>query len=179
MTGYLGLGSNLGDRQATLTRAIQLVNDDATEVAEVSSLYETGHVGPEGETAPPYLNCVVRVETALDPLRLLRTVQAVEDALGRARPYANAPRTVDIDILLLDDLVLDLLDLRLPHPRMWDRRFVLEPLAEIAPRLELPDGGRIEELLHTPAIAGQPVLLYRRRASDASIAACDMRMWQD
>lgn len=179
MTAYLGLGSNLGDRAGWIQRAFRLLHDDGITLVSVSSLYETGHIGPGGETAPPYLNCVAWVETQLGPTGLLAATQSIEARLGRERPYPNAPRTVDIDILLLDDQVVSLPGLSVPHPRMDGRRFVLEPLAEITPGLRLPDGRGVADLLRSPDVAGQPVRLYRRRASAASIDACEMRMWQD
>lgn len=132
---YLGLGSNLGDRQANIQRGIALLAQVAASVA-ASSLYETV---PQGFGAQPaFLNAVCRIWTPLDPFALLAHIQQAEAAAGRRRTFANAPRTLDVDILLYGRLVLQAPGLTIPHPRMAERAFVLVPLAELAPGLVHP-----------------------------------------
>lgn len=127
----VGLGANLGDRAATLAWAVQAIAGlPATALQTVSSLYATA---PIDATGPDYLNAVVVVHTGLQPLQLLHALQALELQAGRERPYRNAPRTLDLDIVLWQGLVLQSAELSLPHPRMDERAFVLAPLAEIAP----------------------------------------------
>ena len=125
---FLALGSNLGDRDAELRRAV----GSMTEVVAASAVYETDPVGgPEGQG--PYLNMVVQLRTDLDPHALLRRCQEIEAAARRDRTIHWGPRTLDIDLLFYDDLVIDDEELTLPHPRIGERRFVLEPLAEVDP----------------------------------------------
>jgi 2-amino-4-hydroxy-6-hydroxymethyldihydropteridine diphosphokinase len=132
MTAYLSLGSNLGDRVANLRASItRLVS--AGRVTNVSSLYETEPM--ELREQPWFVNCVVELETQLGPQELLAAIQKVEAELGRTREIPKGPRTIDIDILLIDSVVIEEPDLQVPHPTMHKRRFVLEPLAEIAPEL--------------------------------------------
>jgi 2-amino-4-hydroxy-6-hydroxymethyldihydropteridine diphosphokinase len=124
---YLGLGSNLGDRRATLRNAIDALPD----VVAVSPVYETAPVGgPPGQS--PYLNLVVKLDTNLTPRELLTVAHRLEDAAGRVRAERDGPRTLDVDVLLVGDLHVDEPDLIVPHPRMWQRRFVLAPLADLA-----------------------------------------------
>lgn len=143
-TAYVALGANLGDRLHALREAVRLIRqlpgtmlDDANDV---SSLYETS---PHGVTdlQPPYLNAVVRITPALHPDELLTELSAIEQSLGRIRSHCGASRIIDLDLLLYDDLVIVTPDLILPHPRLHLRRFVLEPLAEIAPTLRHPVTG--------------------------------------
>ena len=135
MTAYLSLGSNLGDRVANLRACItRLVS--AGRVTNVSSLYETEPM--ELREQPWFVNCVVELETQLGPQELLAAIQKVEAELGRTREIPKGPRTIDIDILLIDSVVIEEPDLQVPHPTMHKRRFVLEPLAEIAPELWHP-----------------------------------------
>jgi len=132
VTAYLGLGSNLGDREGTLRRAIELIGTaPSVRVDSVSSFYETEPVGfvEQGR----FINAAACVKTTLSAHELLRVCQGVEYALGRVRTIKWGPRTLDIDILLYGDDVLDTEDLKVPHPLMHERRFVLEPLSEIAP----------------------------------------------
>jgi len=137
-TAYLSLGANLGDRAATLLHALELLHNLGT-ITAVSSLYETEPVEVEVEDRQPlYLNSVVAMDTNLTPEQLLSKTQGVEHALGRRRSVRNAPRTLDIDILLFGDVVMKTADLTIPHPRLAQRRFVLQPLAEIAPDLRHP-----------------------------------------
>ncbi len=144
---YVGLGANLGDRAATLTRAIDLLADrPAIDVVGVSSFRETDPVGYLDQ--PRFLNAAVAVETSLAPAALLATLLEVERELGRVREGPRyGPRTVDLDLLLMDDLVLDEPGLELPHPRLHERVFALEPLAELDPELVVPGRGPVRQLL--------------------------------
>lgn len=128
MIAYLSLGSNVGDRRANLMRALSEL-----KVKRVSSIYETEPVGPVEQDW--FLNCAVEIETDLEPLQLLCQLQGIERSLGRTRTVPGGPRTLDIDILFYEDLVMETPELTLPHPRMAGRRFVLEPMQEIAPEL--------------------------------------------
>lgn len=151
---FLSLGANLGDRGDTLARALELLaRDGRVRVTRRSSLYETEPIGMVGQ--PWFLNMVVEVATDLPPDDLLDLAQSVERALGRTREIRWGPRTVDIDILLYDDRVVSSPRLSIPHPEMTRRRFVLQPLVEIAPDLRLPDGRRVADLLH--GLQGQAV----------------------
>lgn len=139
-TAYLGLGSNLGDRESTLAGAVQaLASAAGIEVRKRSSVYETAPVGLA--TQPDFLNLVVEIGTSLAPRELLSRCLEIETSFGRVRREHWGPRTLDIDVLWFDGLTWADSELILPHPRMQDRGFVLTPLAEIAPDLEL-DGGR-------------------------------------
>ncbi|MBM4046205.1 MAG: 2-amino-4-hydroxy-6-hydroxymethyldihydropteridine diphosphokinase [Planctomycetes bacterium] len=134
---YIGLGSNLGNREGCLREAIQRLRQlPGTTVLRVSRFYETAPVGgpPQGE----FLNAALAIETTLAPEPLLAELQRIEAALGRVRDVKWGPRTIDLDILLYDDLVLDTPTLKIPHPLMHERMFVLDPLAEIAPDLVHP-----------------------------------------
>ena len=131
---FLGLGSNLGDRAAHLQRAVAALPD----VAAVSPVYETEPVGgPEGQD--PYLNLVVELRTDRSPRQLLELAHRLEAAAGRVRTVRFGPRTLDVDVLLVGDLRVDEPDLVVPHPRMAERRFVLVPLADLAPELVPPE----------------------------------------
>lgn len=130
---FLGLGSNLGDRREQLRAAVASLPG----VTAVSDVYETDPVG--GPEQGRFLNIVVEIETDLDPRALLGLCHRIESAAGRVRDVRWGPRTLDVDILWVDGVTVDDADLQIPHPRMWERRFVLEPLAELAPDL-LPDG---------------------------------------
>lgn len=132
VSAWIGLGANLGDRLATLRTALSAMGAlPGTRVQGVSSLYGSAPVDAGG---PDYLNAVAQVQTTLAPHALLAQLQAIEQAAGRERPYRNAPRTLDLDILLYGDGQVGSVMLTIPHPRMWQRAFVLVPLAEIAPQ---------------------------------------------
>ena len=127
----VGLGANLGDKGEALRAAVAaMATLPATRLLAVSSLYRSA---PVDATGPDYLNAVALLATRLQPLQLLHALQAIELAAGRERPYRNAPRTLDLDIELWADARLDLPDLTIPHPRMYQRAFVLQPLAELLP----------------------------------------------
>lgn len=133
VTAYIGLGANLGDASATVLQAAQVIAQlDGVVLIRQSSLYASAPVESGG---PEYVNAVVEVVTRLEPLALLRLLQDMELRAGRVRPYRNAPRTLDLDLLLHGETCVDTPELSLPHPRMWSRAFVLLPLAEIAPQL--------------------------------------------
>jgi 2-amino-4-hydroxy-6-hydroxymethyldihydropteridine diphosphokinase len=132
---YLSLGSNLGDRAANLKSAIDRLRDFG-ELAAVSSLYETEPV--EVIAQPWFLNCVVKLQTEKMPEQLLAGILAIEHEMGRQRKQKKGPRTIDIDILLFGDSIIKTPGLTVPHPAMHERRFVLEPLAEIAEELQHP-----------------------------------------
>jgi 2-amino-4-hydroxy-6-hydroxymethyldihydropteridine diphosphokinase len=127
---YLSLGSNIGDRRANIRDCITRL-DKLGKVLRTSSLYETEPV--EFVSQPWFLNCAVSLKTSLNPHELLAGIQAIEADLGRNRVLDKGPRTIDIDILLFDDLVVTQPTLKIPHPAIGQRRFVLEPLSEIAP----------------------------------------------
>jgi 2-amino-4-hydroxy-6-hydroxymethyldihydropteridine diphosphokinase len=135
----IALGSNLGDRDAHLDHAVARLADLLSDL-RVSSRYDTAPVGVTGEQ-PTFLNAAVVGTTTLDPRSLLRELQAIEAERGRERPVRNAPRTLDVDLVLYGDAVVSEPELEVPHPRFRDRLFVLEPLAEIAPELADPVTG--------------------------------------
>ena len=131
---YVALGSNLGDRRASLRFAVENLSD----VVAVSHVYETEPVGgPEGQGS--YLNMVVGLDTDLDPFALLARCRALEAEAGRVRSVRNAPRTLDADVLLHGDVRIESEELTIPHPQMWERRFVMAPLADIAGDVVAPD----------------------------------------
>lgn len=145
MKGFLSLGSNLGDRAAYLAAAMKALAEKGATILKTSSIYETSPVEVD-EPQADFLNMVAKIEWNGDPLALLAICQQIEHDLGRDRPYYHAPRTIDIDILILGETRMDSPQLRLPHPRMEDRAFVLVPLAELEPELKLPSGRNIAEL---------------------------------
>ncbi len=146
MRSFLGLGSNMGDREGYLRGALAALPD----LVAVSPVYETEPVGgPPGQDR--YLNLVAELETGLTPRELLQVAHRLEDEAGRVRTVRHGPRTLDVDVLLVGDLVVDEPDLVVPHPRMWERRFVVEPLADLAPDLVSPSvriasGGDVRQL---------------------------------
>lgn len=144
---YVGLGANLGDREATLRGAIELLGaTHGIEVVAVSTLRDTEPVGLLDQ--PRFLNGAVAVETTLSPRELLEALLGVEKALGRVRDGQRwGPRVVDLDLLVYDDLVVHEPGLRVPHPRVHERRFALEPIAELDPELEIPGRGEVTALV--------------------------------
>lgn len=151
---YIGIGSNLGDRQANIDRAILLLKEhEDIDVLAVSSMVESDFQG-EGPAQDKYLNGVIKVKTVLLPLDLLSQLKMIERRLGRMKSIENAPRPMDLDILFYDDVIIvEGKTINIPHPRLQERLFVLEPLAEIAPELVHPRFGKTvrelkEALLH-------------------------------
>jgi 2-amino-4-hydroxy-6-hydroxymethyldihydropteridine diphosphokinase len=139
-TAFLGLGSNLGDREANLREAVQRLEAAEIRVLRRSSLYETA---PQDLLDQPwFLNAVVELETSLFPLQLLASIRHIERDMGRRRITPKGPRNIDIDILFYGRTVIATAELEVPHPRMAQRRFVLEPLAEIAPEFRHPLTGK-------------------------------------
>jgi 2-amino-4-hydroxy-6-hydroxymethyldihydropteridine diphosphokinase len=144
---FVGLGANLGDRERTLRSAVDaLAATEGVEVVAVSTLRETEPVGVGPQ--PLFLNGVAELETTLSPRELIDRLLAVEQRFGRVRiPGEHGPRTLDLDLLLVGREVVEEPGLTLPHPRLHERRFVLEPLAELAPGLVVPGRGDVESLL--------------------------------
>ncbi|HEX9108793.1 MAG TPA: 2-amino-4-hydroxy-6-hydroxymethyldihydropteridine diphosphokinase [Longimicrobiales bacterium] len=148
----MGLGANLGDCRSTLTSALAALAR-LGRIEAISTVYRTEPVGFLQQ--PDFWNLVVRLATSLEPAALLAAAHGIEAAAGRTRPFRDAPRTLDIDLLLYDDLVLTQPGLRLPHPRLRERAFVLAPLAELDPELAHPaTGERVRDL--AAALAGAP-----------------------
>ena len=151
---FIGLGANLGDPARQIRAALAALERIAgTRLVRRSSLYRSAPVGYAHQ--PDFINAVAEIDTALDPRALLGALLAIEASQGRARTFANAPRTLDLDLLLYEQRVIDEPGLRLPHPRMHARAFVLAPLAEIAPQAAVPGLGTAAQLL--AACAGQVV----------------------
>lgn len=142
---FVGLGANLGDRSGNLRAGLRLLRGPRLRLRALSTFRRTRPVG--GPPQPDYVNAVARFETGLPPRELLGRLLWVEDRLGRRRTVRNGPRTLDLDLLVYPGAELDEPGLTLPHPRLSDRRFVLEPLAEIAPGLRLAGGRTPAELL--------------------------------
>lgn len=146
-TGYLGLGSNVGDREAHLRVAIEKLREHGVEVDAISSVYETEPVG-EVLDQPDFLNAAIRIRTELEPEALLDLCKEIEIEQGRMIAAArHSPRPLDIDLLLLGEIELEAERLTLPHPEVVSRRFVLAPLLELDPELTLPDGARLADAL--------------------------------
>jgi 2-amino-4-hydroxy-6-hydroxymethyldihydropteridine diphosphokinase len=145
--GYLGLGSNVGDRAGHLRAAVAMLGERGVEIEAVSSAYETEPVG-ELLDQPDFLNAAIRIRTELGPEELLDVCKAIEVERGRTLDAPrHSPRPLDVDLLLLGDLELATDRLTLPHPEVTSRRFVLAPLLELDPELALPDGTRLAEAL--------------------------------
>ena len=142
---YLGLGSNLGDKVYNLTRGVALISEQLGNV-EVSSIYETTPLG--FSIQPGFFNAACRLRTRANPFEVMDAIRKIEYAVGRHRTFVNAPRTLDVDILVFGSLVIDTPPLAVPHPRLAERSFALVPLAEFGPRLVHPGlGVSIAELL--------------------------------
>ena len=144
---YVGLGANLGPREVTLLRAVDLLaGEPGIEVLAVSQLHETDPVGNTDQ--PEFLNGAVSAETTLEPREFLDALLRVERELGRVRDGTPwGPRTIDLDLLVYGDEIVDEPGLRVPHPRLHERRFALEPLVELEPELVIPGQGPVSELL--------------------------------
>ncbi|MSV34828.1 MAG: 2-amino-4-hydroxy-6-hydroxymethyldihydropteridine diphosphokinase [Bryobacterales bacterium] len=153
-TVYIALGSNLGDRVANLLQARERMQSSNLRLTRASSVYETE---PRGLLDQPwFLNQVIEAETTLFPRQLLARLLKIEQEMGRQRLLPNGPRVIDLDILLFGNMVMHLPGLEVPHPRMAERRFVLEPLAELAPAIRHPRTGRsVREML--TEVTDQPV----------------------
>jgi 2-amino-4-hydroxy-6-hydroxymethyldihydropteridine diphosphokinase len=146
-TGYLGLGSNVGDREGHLRAAVEMLRERGVEVDAVSSTYETEPVG-EVLDQPDFLNAAIRIRTGLEPEALLDVCKGIEAERGRALDVPrHSPRPLDVDLLLLGDLELETERLTLPHREVTTRRFVLAPLLELDPDLTLPDGTPLSDAL--------------------------------
>jgi 2-amino-4-hydroxy-6-hydroxymethyldihydropteridine diphosphokinase len=154
---YLSLGSNLGNREQNLGEAVRRASVLGRVVA-ISWFYETEPV--EVTDQPWFLNCVLALETTAEPAQLMRELLRIENQMGRQRLVKKGPRSIDIDILLFGDAVVNTPDLTIPHPEMTRRRFVLEPLAEIAPELLHPVSQKTVKLLLTELAPGQRVQKY-------------------
>lgn len=153
MIAYVGIGANLGDARANVLDALRRLSLlDGSTIVETSGLYRTAPVDASG---PDYINAVACIDTAFAPHALLQALQDIEQAHGRERPYRNAPRTLDLDLLLYGDQIIATDTLTVPHPRMHERGFVLAPLAEVNPDLVIPGVGPVRDYL--PLVASQAV----------------------
>lgn len=153
VTAYIGLGANLGDAAGALDAAlVHLARLPDTRVLACSPRYRTAPVDADG---PDYLNAVVALDTGLPADTLLAALHRIEATHGRERPYRNAPRTLDLDLLLHGALRIDTPALTVPHPRLHERAFVLVPLADLAPDLDVPGRGRVRDLLE--GVSGQRI----------------------
>ncbi len=143
---YIGIGSNLGNRKENCLRAIELLEKKGIIIKKKSSLYETKPWGIEHQ--PLFLNMAIEIETDLEPEKLLKVLKDIEAEIGRKHTFKWGPRIIDLDILLFNDIIVDKKDLKIPHPLMHKRDFVLKPLSEIAPEINHPLlKCRIDELL--------------------------------
>lgn len=153
MIAYVGIGANLGAARANVLDAIaRLAKMNNSALLAVSSLYRSAPLDASGAD---YVNAVARIATQLSALDLLQALQTIEQAHGRERPYRNAPRTLDLDLLLYDDQEITTATLQVPHPRMTGRAFVLLPLLELAPDIALPGHGPARQFL--AGVAGQDI----------------------
>jgi 2-amino-4-hydroxy-6-hydroxymethyldihydropteridine diphosphokinase len=143
---FIGLGANLGDREGTLRRALDLLAVEGVEIVAVSRFRETDPVGVVDQ--PRFLNGAAEVETSRSARELLETLLGIERELGRVRDDTRwGPRTIDLDLLLYDDQVVEEPGLRVPHPRLHERRFALEPVAELDPSARIPGQGTVSDVL--------------------------------
>ncbi len=139
---YIGIGSNLGDQLKNLGEAVRLMEDHPLiKVNCISHFYQTEPITLKGERQNWYTNCVLKARTDLNAVRLFQVMMEIEGLLGRKRSYPWAPRTIDLDLLFFDDEIIRTKSLVIPHPRLHERRFVLQPMAEIAPNLIHPIKG--------------------------------------
>jgi 2-amino-4-hydroxy-6-hydroxymethyldihydropteridine diphosphokinase len=152
---YVGLGSNLGDRSGQITRALELLKaQPGLRLLRTSRQYETAPWGVTDQ--PPFRNAVAELETRLEPGELLAVLKSIERQLGRQPRRRWGEREIDLDLLLYDDRRVSEPNLEVPHPRMWERLFVLEPLAELRPDLRAPDGRTIQAVIRELESAGEP-----------------------
>jgi 2-amino-4-hydroxy-6-hydroxymethyldihydropteridine diphosphokinase len=143
---FIAIGSNLQQPMQQVEKAFELLDElPETHIVRRSSLYRSAPVGYDNQ--PDFINAVAEISTMLTPQELLRELLAIETSQGRQRPFPNAPRVLDLDLLLYDDWMMETTELTLPHPRMHERSFVLYPLAEIAADLHIPGKGDIQTLL--------------------------------
>ena len=150
---FVGIGANLGDARANVRDALALLSaQPGCRLAASSSLWRTAPVDSSGDD---YINAVAQLDTSLDAHALLKVLQAIELQHGRERPYRNAPRTLDLDLLLYGDAVIDTPNLTVPHPRMHERAFVLAPLLELDPDAFIPGLGHAADYL--PSVADQAI----------------------
>ena len=162
MIYFLSLGSNLGNRDKNLARAVRLLGESGVEILAASSIYLTEPVDKADQ--PWFANQVLEVRSSLDPLSLLRLAKSIEKKMKRVPTVAKGPRTIDIDILLAGDSVLDTPDLVIPHPRLAQRNFVLVPFGEIAPEIRHPILGRtIRDLASSSSDPARVIARKRKR----------------
>ena len=153
VTAFVGIGSNLGDARSHVQRALLQLNAlDKTTVSSQSSLFRSAPLDADGDD---YINAVARIETGLSAQELLHALQALEHAAGRERPYPNAPRTLDLDLLLYGEEIISSEALTVPHPRMMQRAFVVIPLLQIDPLIAIPGQGPAHAFV--PGVAGQAI----------------------
>ncbi|MCG3136465.1 MAG: 2-amino-4-hydroxy-6-hydroxymethyldihydropteridine pyrophosphokinase [Phycisphaerae bacterium] len=159
---YIGLGGNIGDVRSAFRQALmEMVESAVLEIQALSSLYQSSPVGPSDQ--PDFLNAVIAAQTTLQPLVLLTIMQTLESRQGRVAMPRWGPRPLDLDLLLYDQQIINTPQLSLPHPRLHQRHFVLEPLCEIAPRLHHPLMGRtMTELLAGLPPLAEPLLILER-----------------
>lgn len=144
-TAFVGLGANLGDAQRTVEKAIDiLAAEESTSHWAASRLYRSAPVDAQG---PDFINAVMRIQTCLTPIDLLNRLQEIEHCFGRNRPHRNAPRTLDCDLILYDTIQMNTRDLTLPHPRLHERAFVLQPLCDLCADIVIPRLGKAADLL--------------------------------
>ena len=144
-TAFIALGSNLQNPEHQVQQALEAIKShEKIQFIQASSLYKTAPVGYNNQD--DFINAVAEIKTDLAPIELLRSLLSIENTFGRERPFPNAPRVLDLDLLLYDDIVMNSAELTLPHPRMHERGFVMIPLAEIAPKLTIAKHGHADEL---------------------------------